>query len=407
MLFRLEDTDKERSKKEYEKNIIEGLKWLGLDYDGELSRQSERTNVYKKYLEKILEDGFAYKAEKSKEGNEKIVRFKNPNKEVIFQDLIRGEVKFDTTELGDFVIAKSLEEPLYHLTVVVDDFEGGITHVIRGEDHISNTPRQICIQEAIGAERPIYAHLPLILATDRSKMSKRHGAVSLDDYREKGYLKTAIINYLALLGWNDGTEKEIFSLEELIEKFDIKKVHKGGAIFNIEKLNWINKENIKLTSEEDFKSKVLKFSSNDLKDNFEKYPQVFEKLLPIIKERIEKFEDIIEMEKQGEFISFFKRVDCEITELFWKEENDIAVLKERLEQSLILLEKVNDFRADKIKEALWDYATEEGRGSVLWPLRYILSGRDKSPDPFTFCEILGKEESLSRIKITLDKINVQ
>ncbi len=405
MLFRLEDTDKERSKKEYEINIVDGLKWLGLNYDGEISRQSEKTEIYKKYLEKMIEDGFAYEAEESKEGSSKIIRFKNPNKEVIFQDLIRGEVKFDTTELKDFVIAKSLEEPLYHLTVVVDDFEGEVTHIIRGEDHISNTPRQILIQEAIKAERPIYAHLPLILAPDKSKMSKRFGAVSIDEYKNQGYLQSAIINYLALLGWSPENEQEIFTLKELIEKFDIKKVHKGGAIFNIEKLNWINKEHMKLMSDEDFKNKVLEFSSNQSKNNFEKYPQIFEKLLFIIKERIEKFSDVIGMEKEGDLDYYFSQPKYDLEKIFWKNENDTETLKIHLEKSIEILNSVEDFSAEKIKEALWGYASEEGKGSVLWPMRYALSGKDKSPDPFTLCEILGKEETIKRLNYAIQKIS--
>jgi len=406
MLFRLEDTDKERSKKEYEENIISGLEWLGLDYDGEISRQSEKTEIYKKYLEKMIESKFAYISEEEKEGQRgSVIRFKNPNKEIIFQDLIRGEIKFNTTELGDFVIAKSLDEPLYHLTVVIDDFEGKVTHVIRGEDHISNTPRQILIQEAIGVERPIYAHLPLILAPDKSKMSKRAGATSLDEYKEIGYLPQAIINYLALLGWNPGTEEEIFSLEELVEKFDIEKVHKGGAIFNIEKLNWINKEHIKLMSDEDFKNKVSEFLSEELKIKIKDNSYIFEKMLSIIKERIEKFSEIIEMEKEGEFDYYFSNPEFELGKIFWKEENDYSVLQTRMEKCIEILNSVENFTAEKIKESLWDYATEEGRGSVLWPLRYTLSGKDKSPDPFVLADILGKEETIKRLNYVIEKIN--
>lgn len=240
-ILRIEDTDRDRSKKEFETDIIENLKWLKLDYDG-FYRQSERGELYKKYLKKLIDDGHAYIDE------ENVIRFKNPNKKVKFSDLIRGEIEFDTTELLDFVIAKSLDEPLYHLAVTVDDHEMGVTHVIRGEDHISNTPRQILIQEAVGAQRPIYAHLPLILAPDRSKLSKRkHGeSVSLDYYREKGISAAAIINYLALLGWNPGTEQEIFTLEELIRVFDLAKVNKAGAMFDEKKLAWVNRKHFNL-----------------------------------------------------------------------------------------------------------------------------------------------------------------
>jgi len=240
-ILRIEDTDKERSKKEFEDDIFESLEWLGLKYD-EFYRQSERGEIYKNYVEKMLNNDSVYEAE------DKVIRFRNPNKKTKFNDLVRGEIEFDTTELKDFVIAKSVDEPLYHLAVVIDDFESGITHVIRGEDHISNTPRQILIQEAIGAPRPLYAHLPLILAQDRSKLSKRkHGeSVSLDYYRHKGYSPEAIINYLALLGWNPGTEQEIFTLEELINVFDLERVHKGGAIFDEKKLAWVNRKHFNL-----------------------------------------------------------------------------------------------------------------------------------------------------------------
>lgn len=247
-IVRIEDTDKARSKKEYEDEMLESLRWLGLKWDGELMHQSERTKIYKKYLQKLIDENKAYISAETEGENREVVRFRNPNKSVKFDDLVRGTVEFDTTELKDFVIAKSVDEPLYHLAVVIDDFESGVTHVIRGEDHISNTPRQILIQEAIGAPRPLYAHLPLILAQDRSKLSKRkHGeSVSLDYYRNKGYSPEAIINYLALLGWNPGTEQEIFTLRELINVFDLERVHKGGAIFDEKKLAWVNRKHFNL-----------------------------------------------------------------------------------------------------------------------------------------------------------------
>lgn len=408
MLLRLEDTDKKRSKKEFEENILESLDWLKIDYDGEFFKQSERTAVYKKYLEKMIEEGKAYLSKEKKKDDEsqeiEIIRFKNTNVDVIFDDLIRGTVKFNTAELGDFVIAKGLDEPLYHLTVVVDDFESGVNHIIRGEDHISNTARQILIQEAIGAPRPSYAHLPLILAPDKSKMSKRHGAVSLDKYRKKGYLPEAIINYLALLGWNSGTEQEIFSRKELIEKFDLQKVQKGGAIFDIIKLNWINKEHIKLMSEEDFKAMVLEFVSEEFKNKIKIDLERFEGVLAVIKERIEKFEDVAEMERAGEFDYYFEQPLYDLEKLNWKDEQDLEKTAERLEKIKLLLEELEDFKAEKIKEKIWDYANEEGRGFVLWPMRYALSGKDKSPDPFLLAEILGKEETFKRLNYALEKI---
>lgn len=249
-ILRIDDTDQERSTKEYEQDILDTLEWLGFKYD-ELYRQSERSQIYADHIKKMIDGGSAYisKEEVKEEGQRtEVIRLKNQNKKVKFQDLIRGEIEFDTTELGDIVIAKSLQEPVYHLTSVVDDALMGITHIIRGEDHISNTPRQILIQEAMGAGRPIYAHIPLILASDRSKLSKRkHGEfVSLDYWKNKGISAAAMINYMALLGWNPGTDQEIFTLEELLKTFNLSKVHKGGAIFDDKKLAWVNRKHFNL-----------------------------------------------------------------------------------------------------------------------------------------------------------------
>ncbi len=347
-ILRIEDTDRARSKPEFEKGIIENLAWLGLEHDGEILRQSERGEVYKKYLDKLISEGTAYLSLEDEGENREVVRFRNPNKKVVFEDSVRGEVSFDTTELGDFIIAKNKNEPLYHLAVVIDDFESGVTHVIRGEDHISNTPRQILIQEAIGAPRPVYAHLPLILSSDRSKLSKRkHGeSVSLDYYRQKGYLSQALINYLALLGWNPGTDKEIFTLEELIKTFDIAKIQKGGAIFDERKLNWVNREHIKLLSPEE-KQKLA------LKDfNLKEIPKL------------------------------------EKAKICWKDVDSEETLK-HLSKAAELIKTNGDLAA---------YAAKAGKGNVLWPVRYALSGKDVSPDPFTLIAALGPDESVRRIK---------
>ncbi len=261
-LLRIEDTDEARSKPEWTEMIYESLKWLGIEYKKSFI-QSERTEVYKKYLEKLISEDKAYlsKEEVKEEGQRaEVIRFRNPNKKVKFVDLIRGEIEFDTTELKDFVIAKSLTEPIFHLTNVIDDFESGVTHAIRGEDHISNTPRQILIFEAIGGQAPIYAHLPLILSETREKLSKRkHGElVSVAYYQKEGYLPEAFINFIAFLGWNPGTDEEVLSMSQLIEKFDILKVQKSGAIFNKEKLLWFNKEYIKRMKKEDIEHKVFR-----------------------------------------------------------------------------------------------------------------------------------------------------
>lgn len=392
LVLRIEDTDKARSTKEFEKNIIDSLEWLGIKYD-EFYRQSERTELYKTYIEKLIAEGKAYvsKEEVKEEGDRReVIRFKNPNKKVTFHDLIRGEVSMDTTDLGDFVIAKDINEPLFHLVVVIDDHEMGITHILRGEDHISNTPRHILIQEAIGAKTPEYAHLPMVLAPDRSKMSKRHGAVSLTEYRDKGYLKEALINFLALLGWNPGTEQEIFSLDELIKEFDIARINKAGAIFNIEKLNWFNREYILKLPKEILISEIkTRLETSDEK--------LVEKIMPIVLDRTVLLSDINTMKDSGELLYFFEKPKYEKTLLYWKDIKDDKETAERLLRAKELLSSVSDWNMETIKASLWDYATEVGKGNVLWPLRTALTGREKSPDPFTVASIIGNTETLERI----------
>lgn len=407
MILRIEDTDRERSKKEYEKDILEGLGWLSISHDA-LYRQSERTDVYKNYLEKLIREGTAYVSheepkEEGKRGD--VIRFKNPGKTIVFHDLIRGEISFDTKELGDFVLAKDLETPLYHFAVVTDDFDMGVTHIIRGEDGISNTPRQILIQEALGAPRPVYAHIPFILAPDRSKLSKRHGAVSITEYRNMGFLPEALVNFLALIGWNPGGEREIFSLKELINEFLIEKVQKGGAIFNLEKLRWMNREYIKKMPHQEFRARTLEFLPDKIKKIPEWSEERFTAVLEILEERMSTFGDIVTMTEGGEIEYFFKMPEYSKEKLLWKEEMDHKKTRSRLSHIISLLGNIDQslFTASRIKEALWDYATEEGRGQVLWPMRYALSGRDRSPDPFVLGGALGKLETIRRLERAVKK----
>ncbi|MFC1720878.1 glutamate--tRNA ligase [Patescibacteria group bacterium] len=391
-LLRIEDTDKERSTKEFEEDILNGLKSLGIDWDNEnkIVRQSERGDVYKKYLEKMIGDGSAYEAEENADGTGKVIRFKNPNEKVKFNDLIRGDIEFDTTELKDFVIAKDMDSPLYHLAVVVDDFEMGVTHVIRGEDGISNTPRQILIQRAIGAPEPKYAHIPLILATDKSKLSKRHGAVSVSEYINQGYLPEALVNFLAMIGWNPGDDREFFSMEELIEEFTLEKVQKGGAVFNQDKLNWTNKQYLANTPEDITEQTIKKYLPEIPSD-------ILKKITPIIMERISKWSDIEEMKREGEFDYYTNAQEINPEKLVWKTDS-LEQAKTHLKKVAELLEDADFTSPDTIKETIWDYAEKEGRGNVLWPMRMALSGRDKSPDPFTLAYILGKEEAVKRLE---------
>jgi len=398
-ILRFEDTDKERSKKEFEENILDTLSWLSLDFDGEPTRQSERTEIYKKYIKRLIDEDKAYISKEEDGKNEIVIRFKNPNKKIIFEDVVRGKIEFDTTELKDFIIARNLEDPVYHLTVVIDDFEMGITHVIRGEDHISNTPRQILIQEAIGAERPIYIHIPLVLGKDRRKLSKRHGATALTEYRERGFDPDGLINYLALLGFHPEGDEEILSREELINKFDVSRIQSGGAIFDEEKLRFFSKAHIQ--------KKGLNFGLPKIKEIFlaiEKKikSEILDRAGETILERIEIWQDLEEAIKNGEYDYLEKEPEINPENLLWKETSKEKTREFLTELQSLLIDIKSGANKEEIKEAIWDYTEKKGRGEVLWPLRFALSGRDKSPDPFTLFYILGKEESLKRIQNALN-----
>lgn len=408
ILLRIEDTDKERNKPEYTTGILEAFKWLGIAFD-ETKIQSDNLATHKKYLQKLLDSGHIYISKEKVVGEgqrDEVIRFRNPNKEIVVDDLIKGQVKFDTTELGDFVIAKSMEEPIFHFANVVDDISMGITHVIRGEEHLSNTPRQILIWEAIGEKpRPVYGHIPLILSDTREKISKRkHGEmVSVEYYRDRGYLPEALINFLAFLGWNPGGTEEIFSLDQLIEKFDIHKVQKAGAIFNPEKLKWFNREYIQKLGDDEFDHMSKQYIPNFLAENL----PVYNRAKPLIREKISVFSEIGKMFDIGGELNFVKEIgDYSADLLLWKKNPSREESREHLTMVKGLLTALadNDFTTEGVKGAIWSYAEEMGRGNVLWPLRVALTGQEKSPDPFMSAYILGKEESVKRIDSAIAKL---
>ena len=420
-ILRIEDTDKERSEKKFENDIMDGLKWLDLNWD-EVYYQSQRTKIYEKYLQKLLDEGRAYKKE--------IIWFKNPNKTVVFHDLIRNRVEVDSSVLGDFSLAKDLKTPLYNFAAVIDDHEMGVSHVIRGEDHISNTPKQLLIYEAMGWEPPQFAHLPLILGPDRSKLSKRHGATSLSDYKNDGYLAEAMVNFMAFLGWNPGDDREIFSLEELYKEFSLEKIQKGGAVFNVEKLNWYNSHYLRQLSVDKLTELSIPYLIDDklIKPNFkfEQYPPAYggyflkQKYLAAKEKKeipVEKIKKIVGLEQQrmtklsqvgGLTGFFFVAPKYKGKLLTWKEMKNTEIAKSLDSTHLILCDiKDADFTADKLKLVLMPAAEKFGsrdRGKMLWPLRVALTGKEKSPGPFEIAEILGKEETLKRIKKAKDLI---
>lgn len=410
-IIRIEDTDKARSTEEFRKDIFDSFEWMGLTFD-ETYVQSEHVARHIELLKKLVDEDKAYISKEAAKDDATrtvdVVRLRNPGKSITFNDVIRGDITFDTTELKDFVIARAIDDPLYHFAVVVDDGDAKITHIIRGEDHISNTPRQILIQEALGLPRPIYAHLPLILAPDRTKMSKRKHQTALRDFRARGYLPEAMVNFIALLGWSEGEgDKEIYTLPELIEAFSLEHIHKGGAVFNEEKLRWFNRQYLLMESHESF----MKIAGERLgavlhERGIEMSPSMLEKIVPLIRERIFVWSDLDALANDGEFDYFFRAPSPDVMRLSDKKSTPQEA-REHLHFAIDILEKMTEtFSADEVKQAMWGYATEKGRGAVLWPMRYALSGRDKSPDPFILSSILGKEESIARLKAAAAALGV-
>ncbi len=407
-ILRIEDTDLERSKKEYEQNILDGLSWLGIAWDNaQLFRQTERLPIYKKYLQALLTDGKAFwchhsvdeleterkEQEAKKEHPRHICADKGTDKahqpgqlirlavdaysqrNIVFDDLVRGSVSWQEGSVGDLSLAKDLDTPLYNFAVVVDDVDMEITHVIRGEDHVSNTPKQILIYEALGKPLPQFGHLPLILNPDKTKLSKRAGATSVSDYR-KDYLPESLVNFMGFLGYT--FDRELLTKEEMAEQFDIARMHKSGAVFDIKKLNWINAKYMKRLDPHVFKELIGK----------EKLPDA---AIPLITERLEKLSDV------EEFSYFWREPEYDAKLLQWKE-----ATPEQLSDSLFAVKEmfrnVDIADKDEVRKQLDALGTTHGnRGLAYWPLRVALTGRETSPDPVDIAFVLGRDEVLKRI----------
>lgn len=424
-ILRIEDTDRERSREEYDTDIKDSLKWLGLEYT-ESYRQTDRTNIYKKYLQNLLNSGAAFycphtheelehESEVQKQNKEilrhtcsardargttGIIRLKNNASDIIkINDIVRGLIEFDPTLLGDFSLAKSLNEALYNFAVTVDDSEMNISHVIRGEDHISNTPKQILVAKALNFTLPEWAHLPLLLGSDRSKLSKRHGGLSIKEYREKGYLAEAMINFIALLGWHPSTEdrgkteQEIFSRAELIKLFSLNKIQKGGAIVALEKLNWFNKEYLKATSSQELMSRAESFLLPETRAKLK--PTVLEKIISSLKNRITT---LSELESEIQHIITIPKYSLEL--LLWKDKLTKLQTSTIIDNIITIFSNISlsDFSSKTTEQALAPLIEKDGKGAVLWPLRAALSGMPASIGPFELTDILGKELCLLRLK---------
>ena len=425
-LVRIEDTDKERSKKEYEKNILDSLASIGLSPDEKPINQSERNDVYVDAAKKIFESGNAYWCDCSKEELEEmrkqqekdgkkpmydgrsrnkglkqsentVLRLATPEDgEIIVNDLIRGKVVFQNSELDDLILLRSDGTPTYHLCNVVDDFEQNVTTVIRGEDHLSNTPRQIHIQNALGYPALEYAHLPLVLGPDKRRLSKRHAATSLEEYKSDGYLDSAILNTLARLGWSKG-DQEVFYMEDLIRDFNISDVQKAGAIFDITKLDWLNTQHIANLSFEDFK-KELKPFLKDLSIDIDNHQNV-DLLLSSMRTVESTFKKIAD-----DLIPYYFEVNTYNQQAIDKfvDNEGLKILNDL---SGILL-SIDEWSENNIDNALKNYQNENNCPvpKVNQPIRIALTGSTKSPSLGLTLAIFGKNEALKRIDNLINHI---
>jgi len=448
LILRIEDTDTERHSEEAVKVIYEALNWMGIKWDegpdvgGNYGpyRQSQRLDIYKEYIEKLKEKGLVYECfctqeeleamrqeqlkrgepprytgkcrhlteeQKKKfleEGRKPVLRFKVPeDRTVIFEDLIKGKISINSRQLGgDFVIVRSNGMPVYNFVVVIDDALMEITHVIRGEDHISNTPKQILLYEALGFKTPKFAHLPMILGKDRSKLSKRHGSTSVKEFKEKGYLPEAFTNFLALLGWYPKDGKEILSMEELIERFDIKDVNSAPAVFDTTKLNWMNQVYIRNYPIEKLTDLIIPYLEKAGYDisNFDR--KWLEKVVEITREYFTVLSDAptyMEVFLKDEFEFEDKAIN------FLKEsESRLKVVKELLE----LLENYNgEITQETFKETVKQVGKNlKVKGKELFmPIRIALTGKMSGVEVPILAEVLGKDRVIKRLKYTLSKIS--
>ncbi len=383
-ILRIEDTDKKRSSDAYLKEILSSLEWLGLNWDEGPYFQSKRRDIYLSYADKLLKQGLAYK-------DGEAVIFKIPPEKIKIYDIVHGEIEVDNSLIGELVLIKSDKTPAYNFACVVDDIDMKMTHIIRGDDHISNTNKQIALYNAFGVKPPKFAHIPLILAPDKSRLSKRFGAVAISEYREKGYLPEAMVNYLALLGWAPGDNKEFMESAYIVKKFSLKRVNKHGAEFNEDKLRWLNGEHIRSLSLDKF----IKLAKPFLKAECD--PKWFKKLAELYRPRVKT---LVEFKTELDiFISDEVHYDKEAVEKFLKKEGVLGILKLAKER----LEKIGEFTHANIETSMRELVKELNikGGDLIHPLRVAVTGKSVSAGIFEVLELLGKEKTVKRLEKVL------
>ncbi len=443
-ILRIEDTDKVREVDGSIAHIMEALSWLGIKWDfGPDTEtpfgsciQSERLDTYKVFAEKLVAEGHAYQdpytpeqlagfREEAKAANrpflyrdhrpegpctwdgKSTLRFKVPVVErTMWHDEVRGDLEAGEEALDDFVLMKADGYPTYNFAHIVDDFHMGVTHIMRADEFISSTPKFISLYKALGFEIPKFVTLPPIMREDKKKkMGKRDGAKDLLEYRDEGYLPEALTNFLAFIGWNPGTDQEIFSPEELITHFTLEGIQTGGALLNEEKLKWINREHILRMNPETLSSFVRKWLPESVIHAPQFSEERLQRLIPVIRERVSVGIEITEQMEAGEYDYVFDTPSVDVQMIKWKNDATVRECLPRLQKLAEILATMREsITPEEAKAAIWEYAEEVGRGEVLWPLRVSLTGHEKSPDPFTVIHIIGSGESYKRIKSACDTI---
>jgi glutamyl-tRNA synthetase len=433
-ILRIEDTDRTRSTDEYIGSIMEGMKWLNLDWEEGPYRQTDRFDIYKQYAAKLIEEGKAYYCycapeeleQRRKEamaagkalkydgrcrnltepvpGRQPAVRFRMPQEgETVVDDLIKGRTVFENSQLDDLIIMRSDGTPTYNFTVVVDDVDMNITHVIRGDDHLNNTPKQLHIYKALGYNVPLFAHLPMILGSDKARLSKRHGATSVIAYKEMGYLPEALVNYLVRLGWSYG-DQEVFTRDELVEHFSFENVGKSSAVFNPEKLLWLNSQYIMKTAPEKLAELVMPFL---LQGNIIKAGQFPDKewLARAIVTLQERSKTLIEL---AESLRYYIAEDIEYQEKAktkFLNDNNLPYLIELKE----LLKELDIFSVSEVEKVFHSIAEKHGikLGNIAQPVRVAMTGKTESPGIFEVIEIAGREKTLKRLEKAIHTIGTE
>ncbi|RKY85210.1 glutamate--tRNA ligase [candidate division KSB1 bacterium] len=432
-LLRIEDTDIQRSREEMTEEILESLLWLGINWDEEIVYQSDNLEEYRKLTYRLLEEKKAYRcfcspeelnirknrakklkipykydrtclklSDQEKEnlissGKPFAIRFLVPEGKTVFEDLVYGKIEFNNSEIEDFILLRSDGTPTYQLAVVNDDNRMGITHIIRGDDHLSNTPKQILLYNAIGIEPPLFAHLPLILGVDKKRLSKRQGAVSVMEFKKKGYLPEAVFNFLTLLGWSPGNDREILSRDEIIKSFSLEGISKKCAVFDEVKLDWMNGCYINKTELERLYELCLEFNY----DYFSRIDKSYMlNVLELVKPRIKRLDQIIN--DMGYFFSEPQEYNNVSLKKYWKKDTKkyIEIVTEKLSGLEI-------FEVDQIEKTIRDTAEKLGisAAKLIHPVRICLTGTHISPGLFELISVLGKETVIERLKNAVDKIN--